>query len=85
MATQHFKRNFLNLYREGKKYRQFVSSCHLREIKMSGTCSLFPPSGDPWPSCLLPSQGHLPDWPLLASKAGIPSPQAWGQYQSMVC
>ena len=23
---------------------------------MSGTCSLFPPFGDPWPSCLLPSQ-----------------------------
>ena len=22
---------------------------------MSGTCSLFPPFGDPWPSCLLPS------------------------------
>ena len=23
---------------------------------MSDTCSLFPPFGDPWPSCLLPSQ-----------------------------
>ena len=23
---------------------------------MSGICSLFPPFGDPWPSCLLPSQ-----------------------------
>ena len=22
---------------------------------MSDTCSLFPPSGDPWPACLLPS------------------------------
>ena len=22
---------------------------------MSDTCSLFPPFGDPWPSCLLPS------------------------------
>ena len=22
---------------------------------MSGTCSLFPPFGDPWPSCQLPS------------------------------
>ena len=53
-----------------KKYKYiycwFVSSCHLREIKMSGTCSLFPPFGDPWPSCLLPSHmgsqrvGH--DW-----------------------
>ena len=60
MATQHFKRNLLlNLYREGKTYHWFVSSCRLREIKMSGTCSLFPPFGDPWPSCLLPSQIHL--------------------------
>ena len=25
-----------------------------REIKMSDTCRLFPPFGDPWPSCLLP-------------------------------
>ena len=24
---------------------------------MSDTWSLFPPFGDPWPSCLLPSQG----------------------------
>ena len=55
MATQHFKRNhLLNLYREGKTHRWFVSSCRLREIKMSGTCSLFPPFGDPWPSCLFP-------------------------------
>ena len=27
---------------------------------MSDTCSLFPPFGDPWPSCLLPSQFILP-------------------------
>ena len=26
---------------------------------MSGTCSLFPPFGDPWPSCLLPSQNLM--------------------------
>ena len=25
---------------------------------MSGTCSLFPPFGDPWPSCLLPSHSQ---------------------------
>ena len=57
MATQCFKRNpLLNLNREGKTYRWFVSSCRLREIKMSGTGSLFPPFGDPWPSCLLLSQ-----------------------------
>ena len=31
----------------------------LREIKMSDTCSLFPPFGDPWPSCLLPSQQYV--------------------------
>ena len=40
---------------EKEKYRQFVSSCRWREKKMSGTCSLLPPFGDPWPSCLLPS------------------------------
>ena len=29
---------------------------------MSDTCRLFPPFGDPWPSCLLPSQyQELPD------------------------
>ena len=26
---------------------------------MSGTCSLFPPFGDPWPSCLLPSHNYM--------------------------
>ena len=25
---------------------------------MSDTCRLFPPFGDPWPSCLLPSHYH---------------------------
>ena len=56
MATHHFNRNLLlNLYRGGGKKKRFVSSCLLREIKVSGTCSLFPPFGDPWPSCLLPS------------------------------
>ena len=30
---------------------------------MSGTCSLFPPFGDPWPSCLLPSQCEV-KWAL---------------------
>ena len=40
-------------FRKGRGTRD--SSCHLREIKMSDTCSLFPPFGDPWPSCLLPS------------------------------
>ena len=59
MATQHVKINLLlNLYREGKTYLSFVSSCRLREIKVSGTYSLFPPFGDPWPSCLLPSYYH---------------------------
>ena len=33
-----------------------ISSSCLREIKMSDTCSLFPPFGDPWLSCLLPYQ-----------------------------
>ena len=46
MATQHVKRNLLlNLYRERKTYLWFVSSCRLREIKVSDTCSLFPPFG----------------------------------------
>ena len=27
----------------------------LKRDKMSDTCRLFPPFGDPWPSCLLPS------------------------------
>ena len=31
MATQHFKRNLLNLSREGKTHLWFVSSCHLRD------------------------------------------------------
>ena len=28
----------------------------LKRDKMSDTCRLFPPFGDSWPSCLLPSQ-----------------------------
>ena len=50
MATQNFKRNlFLNLYREGEKNLILVVSfCLLREReKISDTCSLFPPFGDP--------------------------------------
>ena len=59
MATQNFMRNLLlNLYREGK-ISLFVSSCRLREKKMSDTCRLFPPFGDPWPSCLLPSHQQI--------------------------
>ena len=52
-GNKYVKRNLvLNLYREGKIYRQFVSSCRLREIKMSNTYSLFPPFGDPgFPAC----------------------------------
>ena len=65
MATQHFKINLLlNLYRKGKTYCWFVSYCCLKEIKMSGTCSLFPPFGDPWPPCLLPSQLIKAHWVL---------------------
>ena len=66
LSWQHIilKRNlFLNLYREGGKNLMLVV-CFLlrlkREIKkMSDTCSLFPPFGDPWPSCLLPCQSHV--------------------------
>ena len=46
MATQRFKRNLLlNLYREGKKYHQFVSSCHLSEVKLLSHVQLF---ATPW-------------------------------------
>ena len=34
---------------------------------MSDTCRLFPPLGDPRPSCLLPSQNHLADAAALAA------------------
>ena len=62
MATQHVERNLLlNLYRE-ENICWFVSSCRLREITMSGTCSLLPPPGAPWPSCLLPSQLTCREW-----------------------
>ena len=46
---------------KGKKYHTslFLPVAYEREKKMSDTCSLFPPYGDPWPSYLLPS--HL--WP----------------------
>ena len=70
MATQYFKRNLLlNLYRKGKKkYHQFVSSCCLRERKMSDTCSLFPLFGDPWPSCLLIPHNHMLDFCTFSIK-----------------
>ena len=46
MATQHFKRNLLlNLYREGKKYHSFVSSCHLSEVKSLSRVQLL---ATPW-------------------------------------
>ena len=42
------------------RHLQFVSSWRLREReKMSDTCSLFPPFGDPKPSYLLPSHSPL--------------------------
>ena len=61
VSWQHgiLRETFLNLFREEKTYLWFVSSWRLREIKMSCTCSLFPPFGDHCPSCLLPSQGSF--------------------------
>ena len=42
--------------RSSLRLASIESACPLREIKMSDTCRLFPPFGDPWPSRLLPSQ-----------------------------
>ena len=76
MARQYFKSNLLlNLCREGKKYRSFVSSCRLRERKMSDTRSLFPPFGDPWPSCLLPSHSHLVPQDWRWTQTMVPAPR----------
>ena len=41
---------------------------------MSDTCSLFPPFGDPWPSCLLPSQKSA-DFSLYCNPVGFPEKQ----------
>ena len=38
---------------------------------MSDTCSLFPPFGDPWPSCLLPSHTDTHTYELLAEEHWI--------------
>ena len=44
---------------------------------MSDTCSLFPPFGDPWPSCLLPSHygfssSHVWMWELDCKEIWVP-------------
>ena len=38
---------------------------------MSDTCSLFPPFGDPWPSCLLPSHYLQGIFPTQGSNLGF--------------
>ena len=51
---------------------------------MSDTCRLFPPFGDPWPSCLLPSQlDHEEGWapknwcfPIVMLEKTLESPLA---------
>ena len=48
-----------NLYREGKKILLVCFLLPLKREKMSDTCSLFPPFGEPWSSCLLPSQNEM--------------------------
>ena len=48
---------------------------------MSDTCSLFPRFGDPWPSCLLPSQ-YL-SWVTLV--AGSPHDATHGSLSHMSC
>ena len=68
MATQNFKRNLLlNLYREGKKISLVCFLLPIKRDKMSDTCRLFLPFGDPWPSCLLPSQ-KVNKWDLIKLK-----------------
>ena len=58
MVTQNFKRNLpLNVYRE-RKISLVCFLLPLKRDKMSDTCRLFPPFGDPWPSCLLPSHSQ---------------------------
>ena len=44
---------------------------------MSDTCSLFPLFGDPWPSCLLPSQPLGQEDPLEKEMAAHSSVLAW--------
>ena len=60
--------------------------CFLLPLKekeeMSGTCSLFPRFGDPWPSCLLPSQ--YPSWVTLWW-LGPPHDATHGSLSHMSC
>ena len=45
---------------------------------MSDTCRLFPPFGDPWTSCLLPSQNHGSksfSWHGAVSPHGMQTPE----------
>ena len=44
---------------------------------MSGTCSLFPLFGDPWPSCLLPSQYYFENKRLYIQSYGVSSSHVW--------
>ena len=44
---------------------------------MSGTCSLFPLFGDPWPSCLLPSQYYFANKRLYIQSYGVSSSHVW--------
>ena len=56
VATQSFKRKlFLNLYREGENVTLVCFFLPLKRERKNDPCSLSPPFGDPWPSCLLPS------------------------------
>ena len=68
---------FKFLQRREKKYHQFASSCRLREIEMSDTCSPFPPFGDPWPSCLLPSHYHILSFIISESVSSMQSEKYW--------
>ena len=56
LLLSHFSRVRLCATPQTAAHQAPPSLGFLRERKMSDTCSLFPPFGDPWPSCLLLSQ-----------------------------
>ena len=52
---------------------------------MSDTCRLFPPFGDPWPSCLLPSQSYIVPLPVRGKGYIFQEKATEGQSQGSKC